>query len=474
MTIGDALVEGAKKGLDESMVKRFTGHLILADASEKKTGVFFTNKSLKVLSDYPKIKEVLQEQEFIDDFLPLTRGVAMLLQGGDEDATFKMFFGVNFEEYQRMFLENVELVEGNLLQDGERGMLISDKTREQLYEFFGFWVMPEGVELNEDDLPLEAREQKDTLEIRRDLVFLGIGAENLESDIRLPVKGIFQFKSLNAVWHEMNFMDIESYRECFGYFTAKDQMVALSETQETALSTEEDDLFGAFDVVEDTELNTEQYDVEAMQEHTERIVTDVNLDEGAYNLIAVRLKPEISVPDGQARLEQVVKDAQLDLKILTWKKAAGEVAQFATMTQSALYVFVLFIFFVAVIIIMNTLSMAAIERTGEIGMMRAIGARKAFIRKMFFAETLLLSAIFGGLGIVIGIFVVWGIGAMNIATTGNEIMNLLFGSDTVQPVVNIAGIVSGVIQLAIVTLLAMVYPIRVATKITPLEAISRE
>jgi putative ABC transport system permease protein len=275
-------------------------------------------------------------------------------------------------------------------------------------------------------------------------------------------------------WHEMNFMDIESYRECFGYFTAKDQTVALSETQETALTTEEDDLFGAFDVVEDTELNMEEYDVEAMQEQTERIVTDVNLDEGAYNLIAVKLKPDVSVPDGQTRLEQVLEDTQLDLKILTWKKAAGEVAQFATMTQGALYVFVLFIFFVAVIIIMNTLSMAAIERAGEIGMMRAIGARKAFIRKMFFVETLLLSAIFGGLGIVIGVFVVWGIDAMNIATTGNEIMNLLFGADTVHPVVNLMGIVSGVIQLAIVTLLAMIYPIRVATKITPLEAISRE
>ena len=42
------------------------------------------------------------------------------------------------------------------------------------------------------------------------------------------------------------------------------------------------------------------------------------------------------------------------------------------------------------------------------------------------------------------------------------------------PVVSGVGIVTGVIQLAIVTLLAMLYPTRVATKITPLEAISRD
>ena len=54
----------------------------------------------------------------------------------------------------------------------------------------------------------------------------------------------------------------------------------------------------------------------------------------------------------------------------------------------------------AIIIIVNTLSMAAIERTSEIGMMRAVGARKGFIRLMFLGETAALSAIFGGAGIV--------------------------------------------------------------------------
>jgi ABC-type antimicrobial peptide transport system permease subunit len=58
--------------------------------------------------------------------------------------------------------------------------------------------------------------------------------------------------------------------------------------------------------------------------------------------------------------------------------------------------------------------------------------------------------------------------------TGNEILGLLVGGDTLNPIANVGGVVVGVVLLAIVTLLAMIYPIIVARKITPLEAISRD
>jgi putative ABC transport system permease protein len=160
--------------------------------------------------------------------------------------------------------------------------------------------------------------------------------------------------------------------------------------------------------------------------------------------------------------------------VVDWKQAAGEMAQLTTITQGALFIFVLFIFFVAAIIIMNTLSMAAIERVSELGMMRAIGARKFFVGSMFFAETALLAAFFGGLGMLIGVAAIWGIDALNISTTGNDIAGLLAGGDTLHPIATVAGLILGVVQLAIATVLAMLYPMRVATKITPLEAISRD
>jgi ABC-type antimicrobial peptide transport system permease subunit len=135
--------------------------------------------------------------------------------------------------------------------------------------------------------------------------------------------------------------------------------------------------------------------------------------------------------------------------------------------------FVMLIFFVAIIIIMNTLSMAALERVSEIGMMRAVGAQKSFIARMFFAETAVISFIFGGAGIVIGIIVVFILNLLHI-TTDNQILELLFGGNVFRPTLGIGDIVIGVIELSLVTVLATLYPLKVARRITPLDAITRD
>ena len=476
MTVGNAIIEGAKQGLEEHMINRFTGNLILVSSKEKKENVFFNEKSLKVLSDYPQVKQILEKQDIVEGFLPMTRGVSMILNE-EEDMINTFVFGVNFGDYQETFLHNVIETEGVLLKNGERGILISDKLRQDIYEDQQFWIVPEGFSLEEDSLSEDARKayEEGNLTVKSQLVFMGLGSNSLETDIRLPVKGIVRFKSFNAVWEEVSFMDIESYRECFGYITAADNAVELSEQQVAALEMDDaDDIFAEAEIVEDAEMNVSGYDLDAMQQQTQRADVEVNPDSGAYNLVAVKLKPGVSLEDGKRALSQVFADEQAEIKVLTWKQACMNEANFASLTQGALSVFVLFIFFVAIIVIMNTLSMAALERTSEIGMMRAVGARKSFISRMFFAETSLLSFVFGGLGIVCGIFIAWGLAIMKIPVTQNTMLTFMFGGDTLRPVVDAIGAVSGGIQLAIVTLLAMLYPILVARKITPLEAISRD
>ncbi len=60
----------------------------------------------------------------------------------------------------------------------------------------------------------------------------------------------------------------------------------------------------------------------------------------------------------------------------------------------------------------NALSMNVIERTREIGMMRAVGAKRRQIRRMIIAESLLLSLMGISLGVISGImlsFVMTGV-----------------------------------------------------------------
>jgi len=92
---------------------------------------------------------------------------------------------------------------------------------------------------------------------------------------------------------------------------------------------------------------------------------------------------------------------------------------------------------------------------------------------MFFGETALLSFFFGGLGIAAGAVTVWVLRLMHL-TTENDMLQLLYGGDTFSPFLSAADIGLAILQLAIVTLIAVVYPLRVARRITPLDAISRE
>jgi ABC-type antimicrobial peptide transport system permease subunit len=131
------------------------------------------------------------------------------------------------------------------------------------------------------------------------------------------------------------------------------------------------------------------------------------------------------------------------------------------------------LFVVAIIIIVNTLSMAALERTTEIGMMRAVGARKGFISKMFLAETGALSTVFGGAGIVAGAITVKILAALQL-TSDNDMVQLFFGGDTFHPLLTGGDFILAIVQLTLVTLIAVVYPVRVARSITPLDAISRD
>jgi putative ABC transport system permease protein len=133
----------------------------------------------------------------------------------------------------------------------------------------------------------------------------------------------------------------------------------------------------------------------------------------------------------------------------------------------------MFLFFVAIIIIVNTLSMAALERTSEIGMMRAVGAKKGFISNMFVGETAILSGVFGGAGIVTGIIAVKLLTLAHI-TSDNDMIQLLFGGDTFRPFLSGGDIGVAIFQLAIVTGIAVLYPLKVARGITPLDAISRD
>lgn len=496
MTVGNSVINGARQGMEENMIARFTGHLVIKPIKQKGDEVFLGGMTaLKILPDYPGIKEILKQQKFIKGFTPMTRGFATILNpNGNQGQIF--VYGVNFDEYQKNFLNNIKVSEGQLLEKGVKGLIITQKIREQIFDNQNIWVVPQGLtkketvlyrdpetykKFNVQDVKImkdaKEKEERGKLRTENELIVLGFGSNSFGNDIRIPVKGVFKFQNLNQIWKEASFMDIESYRDAFGHISAANQVVDLTDQQKEIMDTEledMDDMFDGGDMVQESPVSEETIDLSLLKKKTAEAIKPVDIDKGAYNFVAIKLKKGTDLWVAQKQLQHALDAAKMPVKVLTWKKAIGTISQFMSIGQNALSIFVLFIFFVAIIIIMNTLSMAAMERVTEIGMMRAVGAQKWFISKMFMFETLSLAFTFGGAGIIIGVFVSLFVASLGIPVTSNEMLSLMFASDTFKPVITLSALISGVMQLGIVTMIAVVYPLFIARKITPLQAIARD
>ena len=86
------------------------------------------------------------------------------------------------------------------------------------------------------------------------------------------------------------------------------------------------------------------------------------------------------------------------LAVLPWDKAMPEMAEFVWLDEASGYVFLVIVYLIIGIGILNTILMSVMERTREIGVMRALGAGPLRIVWLVLCEGVAL----GLLGVVVG------------------------------------------------------------------------
>lgn len=480
MTFGNGVISGMEKGLEKNIVNGFTGDVVIISDKQESDNVLFTimGKAIEPINNFIEIDGVLNKEQYIDQYIPVGRNMAMILNEEGGAPGFAFLLGVNYEKYRKMFPDNMEIVEGRLLKNNETGALIPTGARKEFYKFMSQWYIPAGHEFNFENFKRETEEEEppNITDIKDNIIFLGYNEKNTTMDIRLDIKGIVKFKALNSIFGHFNIVDIESYRNCQGYFSAASKTVDLSEDKKKLLDMENDNIDMMFSEDQVFVANQGSVDESVLKVNVNkkgRETKKLDVDEGAYNIIFVKLKDNISKSEGLKKINHTLKEAQLGVRAVTWKQAFGAIGSMTTVIKGSLFGFVMLLFVVAIIIIINTLSMAALERVSEIGMMRAVGARKSFIGIMFLAETAILSMIFGGMGIIFGILGTNIVSLLKI-TTSNDLVQLLFGGNTFNPVLTSSDVLLTVIQLFLVTFIAVIYPVKIARNITPLDAIARD
>ena len=108
--------------------------------------------------------------------------------------------------------------------------------------------------------------------------------------------------------------------------------------------------------------------------------------------------------------------------------------------------------------IMNILLVSVTERTREIGLRMAIGARRLHVLLQFLAEAVFLSVVGGGAGVVAGL-----------ATS--RVISFVAGWPTEVPAMAVAG---GFLFSAAVGIFFGYYPARKAARLDPIEALRYE
>ena len=105
--------------------------------------------------------------------------------------------------------------------------------------------------------------------------------------------------------------------------------------------------------------------------------------------------------------------------------------------------------------IANVMIIAVIERRGEIGLRRALGATTAHIRRQFLTESVLLGILGGGAGVIIGVAVTYAYSATQ-------------GWRVVIPAI---GPIGGFAAAIIIGAIAGLYPAMRAAQLSPVEAL---
>jgi putative ABC transport system permease protein len=125
--------------------------------------------------------------------------------------------------------------------------------------------------------------------------------------------------------------------------------------------------------------------------------------------ITLQLHHTADLPAARVRLTAMIGDKHLPLEVHDFKEINPFFVQVVALF-SVIFLFLTLIMGVIVLFaVVNTMTMNVMERTNEIGTVRAMGVRRSGIRRLFLLEGALLGALGASFGVVLAFLVIWAI-----------------------------------------------------------------
>jgi ABC-type lipoprotein release transport system permease subunit len=447
--VGNTLFENSDRGLAATYVSSFTGQGSVSASSPDSFTIF--GSDLPLIGQYlviPLLPDADKLRQKITQILPnayVVRQVtaAAKLEIGDYSEGVPVF-GVEFRPYFDAF-PALHLKSGSLPDASQPTILLTtgqaDRIQERLHR-------PVAV---------------------GDTLTLSFAINTSFVTRQVVVAGFFDYPASDALLDRIVLTDPDTARALDGYLYGQSE-VKLDAKSKNLLSTGLDDLFSGSDYSGAASTNGLTPEELLKQVGTPVPAPVSSGVEGAWNFLVVR---QSGVDDStvMTALKKAVGDKPAQLR--DWRETAGGTAQIAWFLRIIFNLGLLFIAVVSCLILVNSLSLSILERTKEIGTMRALGAERGFVGGLIAWETVLVVVGMGVTGIVVGALAVKAISTVH-PHLSNVYLASLFGASELRLKLSWNSVIEHLALTLLLGLVSVVIPVRRAVSIQPVKAIARE
>jgi len=188
-------------------------------------------------------------------------------------------------------------------------------------------------------------------------------------------------------------------------------------------------------------------------------------DQPMTSLVVVRIRAGISVSDTIPRLSAALARQGVAMTPISTQEIADSIQKTLGMLKTVLASIAAIALIVGAVGMMNTMYTAVLERTREIGILKAIGAKDRQVLGLFLIDSGLMGLIGGILGLLIG---------AGLSFIGTSLLGRLMAVTTFSPAFT-PGLFLGVVGFSFVLgALAGAWPAWHAARLNPVEALASE
>lgn len=191
----------------------------------------------------------------------------------------------------------------------------------------------------------------------------------------------------------------------------------------------------------------------------------------AFNEIGIILKNDGDVKKVQQQLQQLFPSCLIE----TWKEISPETDLLVKTTDQYSYIIMVIIMFALAFGIINTMLMAILERTREIGMMVALGTKRMKIFLLVLLETIFLTLAGTPIGILIGWLVInyYNKHGLDFSGVGREMMSSFGFGSMIYPEFPFDKLTGVLLIVTVTAIVSCLFPAIKALKLQPVEALRR-